>query len=72
MMNNTVEWFGVIAITIMVLSYALEKRHPLFILSFAFGCALAATYAYFLKSYPFLVAESIWAAIAFYRWKQTA
>ena len=55
----------------MVVSYALEKRHPAFIAVFAVGCALAALYAYLIESIQFLIAEGIWCAIAFRRWYVT-
>ncbi len=67
--EQAVELLGVVAIVIMVTSYALEKKAAVFIAIFAFGCALAAVYAYFLGSYPFLFAESIWAVIAINRWR---
>lgn len=67
-MTQSVEILGVIAIVIMVTSYALEKRSAFFLASFATGCALAAVYAYLIDSYPFLIAEAIWAVIAFRRW----
>lgn len=63
-----VEGLGLTAITIMVASYALENRGTFFIASFAFGCALAAFYAFLIDSLPFLIAEGIWAIIAFHRW----
>lgn len=66
---NGIELFGTAAITIMVTSYALEQRSPAYIGIFSVGCALAALYALLLGSYPFLVAESIWAVIAFRRWR---
>ncbi len=62
------EALGAFAVSAMVLFYALEKAHSLFVLLFAGACALSALYAYFLGSYPFLVAETIWAAIALKRW----
>ncbi|MES0810281.1 hypothetical protein ABLO27_12430 [Roseibium sp. SCPC15] len=62
-----VEHLGLVAVVIMVASYALESRHPLFILMFAFGCALASFYAFLIGSVPFLIAEGIWAVIAFAR-----
>ena len=69
--EQLVNALGIVAITIMVTSYALEKRAPVFIATFALGCALAAVYAYFLNSYPFLIAESIWAVIAIGRWRSS-
>jgi hypothetical protein len=70
--EQAVETLGIIAITIMVTSYALETRSPFYIAAFALGCALAAIYAYFLRSYPFLIAETIWAVIAFRRWRASS
>lgn len=70
MPEQIVEIFGIVAIIIMVCSYALETRASIFILIFAIGCAMAAVYAYLLESYPFLLAESIWCVIAFRRWQQ--
>lgn len=62
------EILGIIAVTIMVASYALEHKHPIFILIFAAGCALAAIYAFLIGSYPFLIAEGLWALIAIWRY----
>ncbi|WP_299344045.1 hypothetical protein [uncultured Maritalea sp.] len=67
-----IEYLGLIAVIIMVGSYALEDRHPLFVLLFAFGCAMAAFYAWLIGSVPFLIAEGIWAIIAFTRWLRRA
>lgn len=69
MSTTAVEALGIAAVTIMVTSYALEKRAPVFIAIFSGGCALAAFYAYLLGSWPFVVAEGIWAVIAFRRWR---
>lgn len=65
-----VEILGIIAIIIMVGAYALEERHPAFVIIFAGGCVLAAFYAFLINAYPFLIAESLWAAIAFQRWRK--
>ena len=64
-----VEALGIVAIAIMVSSYALERRGTFFIATFAAGCALAAVYAYLIDSYPFLIAEGIWAVVAVRRWQ---
>ena len=65
---QAVEILGIVAIITMVGSYALEQRAPIYIATFAFGCALAAIYAYLIQSYPFLVAEGLWSIIAARRW----
>ncbi len=64
-----VEILGIVAIATMVTCYALEKRGTFFIAAFAVGCALAAVYAYLIDSYPFLVAEGVWAVVAARRWQ---
>ena len=64
-----VEILGIVAIATMVTCYALEKRGTFFIAAFSAGCALAAVYAYLIGSYPFLIAEAIWAAVAARRWQ---
>lgn len=66
----SIEILGIIAIIIMVGAYALEDRHPAFVIIFAGGCALAAFYAFLISSYPFLIAESLWAVFAFQRWRK--
>jgi len=66
-----IEIFGMVAISIMVASYAFEKLSPIFIATFSLGCALAAVYAYLLESYPFFFAEIIWSGVAFGRFRST-
>ncbi len=68
MTPSSVEYLGIVAVGLMVFFYWLENRHPVFILLFAMACALAATYAWLIDSYPFLVAEGIWSMIALQRW----
>ena len=67
-MTSAIEMLGLVAIAIMVVSYALESRGHIYIAVFAIGCAMAALYAYFIQSYPFLIAEGIWSIIAARRW----
>ena len=66
---NGVDWFGLGAVALMVVSYALEGRAAIFVALFAAGCALAAIYALMIGSYPFFVAEGIWALVALRRWR---
>jgi len=51
-----------------VISYSLEHRNAAFVAIFAAACAMAAFYAYLIGSYPFMVAEGIWAVVAVRRW----
>jgi len=63
-----IDQLGLIAVVIMVGSYALETRHSAFVLVFAFGCVLAAVYAWVIGSIPFLIAEGVWSLLAVKRW----
>ncbi len=66
-----IEILGLIAVVIMVGSYAFEHHGRVYILVFAFGCALAAFYAFLIQSYPFLIAEGLWSIIAIWRWRKS-
>ena len=59
--------YGVIVLTLMMTTSALERRHRRFILAFAVGCALAASYGFLSGAWPFGVIEVIWCGIAIYR-----
>ena len=63
-----VEYFGATAVFLMVLFYALEKRHHAYVALFALACGFAATYAFLIESYPFMLAEGIWSLVAIKRW----
>ena len=54
-----VEVVGLVAITIMTGSYALEKRHSVFIATSSAGCALAAFYAFLIRLLLFVIAEGL-------------
>lgn len=56
--------FGAIALTFMMLMYALERRGRGFILAFALGCALSSVYGFLSGAWPFGVIEGIWTILA--------
>jgi hypothetical protein len=60
--------FGLIAVSAMLASYALEERSPWFILAFAVACALGSVYGFLQGAWPFGVVEAIWSAVAVRRW----
>lgn len=60
--------FGLVAVTAMLVFYALEKRSPWFILAFAGACVLAAVYGFLQGAWPFGLVESVWSLVAFRRW----
>ena len=60
--------FGLLAVTAMLVFYALEDRSPWFILAFAGACALASAYGFLQGAWPFGVIEAIWTVVAVQRW----
>jgi hypothetical protein len=66
---DTLTWFGLFAVTAMLLCYALESRSPWWILGFAFACALGSVYGFLQGAWPFGVVEAIWALVALRRWQ---
>jgi len=65
---NTLTWFGLLAVTSMLVTYALENRSSWFILAFAFSCLLGSAYGFLQGAWPFGVVEAIWAVVAARRW----
>ena len=61
--------FGALAVTFMMLMYALERRDPRFILAFACGCLLSSAYGFLAGTWPFGIVEAIWSLIAVRRWR---
>jgi len=61
--------FGLFAVTAMLLSYAMEKHSPWFILAFAGSCLLGSAYGFLQGAWPFGIVEAIWALVAFQRWR---
>jgi hypothetical protein len=64
--------FGFFAVTVMVVCYALEGRHPRFVLAFAISCVLASIYGFLQGAWPFGMVEALWSVIAVRRWWQVA
>jgi hypothetical protein len=62
--------FGVIAVSAMMIFYALEDRSSWFVLAFAGACVLASGYGFAQGAWPFGVVELIWAFVAARRWQQ--
>jgi hypothetical protein len=66
----SVTLFGVVAVSAMVVSYALEARSHWYVLAFAVACAAASVYAILIRSWPFAAVEGIWCLIALRRWRR--
>ncbi|HIE66277.1 MAG: hypothetical protein ABGX83_04185 [Nitrospira sp.] len=63
-----IEIFGAIAVSSMVICYALEQKSHYFVLAFSISCLAAALYAFLIQSWPFAVIEMLWFLIAARRW----
>ncbi|AOV18604.1 hypothetical protein BJI67_11990 [Acidihalobacter aeolianus] len=61
--------FGAVAVTLMMLFYALESRSPWFTLLFALSCFASSAYGWLAGTWPFGVIELIWGGIAAYKWR---
>jgi len=56
--------FGLVAVTAMVVCYALESRSRWYVLGFAGACVLGSIYGFLQGAWPFGLVEAIWSAIA--------
>jgi hypothetical protein len=60
--------FGLVAVTAMLVTYALESRSHWFILAFAISCWLGSAYGFLQGAWPFGLIEAIWGGVAMRRW----
>ncbi|MAG35863.1 MAG: hypothetical protein CL878_06435 [Dehalococcoidia bacterium] len=60
--------FGALAVTAMMVFYALERRSPAFIVAFAGACIASSTYGFLQGAWPFGVVELVWSGVALHRW----
>jgi len=65
---TTLTLFGLVAVTAMLVTYALESRSTWFILAFAVACILGSAYGFLQGAWPFGVVEAIWSGVAVRRW----
>lgn len=59
--------FGLFAVTLMLVTYALEHKSAWFIFLFAVACALGSIYGFMQGAWPFGIVEAIWALVALQR-----
>jgi hypothetical protein len=64
--------YGVLAVSFMMLMYALEKSARGFIAAFALGCVLSSVYGFLSGAWPFGVVEAVWSLIAWRRFRGTS
>ena len=60
--------FGALAVSAMLLFYALEQRGPSFVLAFAGACIGSSVYGFLQGAWPFGIVELIWCGVAVRRW----
>ncbi len=61
--------FGLVAVTMMLVTYALEARSHWFTLAFAGSCLLGSLYGFLQGAWPFGLIEAIWAGVALNKWR---
>lgn len=65
---SALTWFGLVAVTAMLVTYALEKRSPWFVLAFAASCVMGSVYGFLQGAWPFGIVEAVWSVVAARRW----
>lgn len=67
---NPLTLFGLFAVSLMLICYALEDRSRWFTLAFAGACLLAAAYGFLQGAWPFGLVEGIWSIVAVMNWRK--
>ena len=60
--------FGLVAVSAMLLCYAMEDRAHWWVLGFAASCLAGSTYGFLQGAWPFGLVEGIWSLVALRRW----
>lgn len=60
--------FGLIAVTLMLVFYALEGRARWYTLAFAGACVMGSAYGFLQGAWPFGLVEAVWSIVAVRRW----
>ena len=56
--------YGLLAVSAMLVTYAMESRSAWVILAFAGACLLGSSYGFLQGAWPCVVVEAVWAAVA--------
>ena len=64
--------FGLLAVTAMLVTYALEERSHWYILAFAGACLLGSAYGFLHGAWHGGGVEAVWAGVAAWRWRERA
>ena len=65
---TALSFFGLFAVSAMLVCYAFEKRSPWFIVGFALACLLGSIYGFLQGAWPFGLVEAVWSVVALRRW----
>lgn len=65
---DAVTAYGLLAVTLMLVTYALENRSPWFTLAFAGSCVLGSSYGFLQGAWPFGLVEGVWSLVALRKW----
>lgn len=60
--------FGLLAVSLMLLFYALERRGRWYTLAFAGACVMGSAYGFLQGAWPFGLVEAVWSLVALRRW----
>lgn len=63
--------YGVVAVSFMMVMYALEHRNRHFIVAFALGCTLSSSDGFLAGTWTFGVVEAVWTFVALCRCRST-
>jgi hypothetical protein len=64
-----VTYFGIVAVSLMMLFYAFEARGAAYTLCFALACFAASAYGWLAGTWPFGVVEIVWGCVALNKWR---
>ena len=61
---------GLVAVSAMLLFYAIERRGRWTVLAFAASCLAASAYGFWQGAWPFGLVEAVWSGVALARWRR--
>jgi hypothetical protein len=60
--------FGLVAVSAMLVFYAIESKSSWCVLGFAVACVMGSAYGFLQGAWPFGLVEAVWSIVAFNRW----
>ena len=61
--------FGLVAVTAMLVTYALESRGAWSTLAFAGSCLMGSAYGFLQGAWPFGLVEGVWSVVALVKFR---